>query len=45
VIGEKDLDLFIVTDDPQVVVDKLFDYYANRSITPNAHERALEMTL
>jgi uncharacterized protein (TIGR00730 family) len=45
VISEKDLDLFIVTDDPQVVVDKLFDYYANRSITPNAHERALEMTL
>ncbi len=45
VISAKDLDLFVVTDDPQVVVDKLFEYYANRSITPNAHERALEMTL
>ncbi len=45
VVSASDLDLFVVTDDPQEVVDVLFSYYANRSFTPNADERALEMTL
>jgi uncharacterized protein (TIGR00730 family) len=45
VVSASDLDLFVVTDDPQEVVDVLFNYYQNRSFTPNADERALEMTL
>jgi uncharacterized protein (TIGR00730 family) len=45
VISAKDLDLFVLTDDPQEVVDVLFNYYQNRSFTPNADERALEMAL
>jgi uncharacterized protein (TIGR00730 family) len=45
VISAKDLDLFVMTDDPQEVVDVMFSYYQNRSFTPNADERALEMAL
>jgi uncharacterized protein (TIGR00730 family) len=45
VISAKDLGLFVVTDDPQEVLDVLFNHYQNRSFTPNADERALEMAL
>lgn len=45
VISAKDLDLFHITDDPQAVIDIIFDHYANRSIMPNTDERALEMAL
>ncbi len=45
VISPKDLDLFHITDDPQKVIDIIFEHYANRSITPNSDERALEMAL
>lgn len=45
VISAKDLDLFKVTDDAQQVVNIIFEHYAMRSIMPNAHEKALEMSL
>lgn len=45
VISAKDLDLFKVTDDAQEAVDIIFEHYATRSIMPNAHEKALEMSL
>ena len=45
VISEKDLHLFQVIDDPDAVVAAIFEHYANRPITPNADERALEMSL
>jgi hypothetical protein len=45
VIHASDLDIFKVIDDPQQVVDAIFEHYANRSFMPNPGERALEMTL
>lgn len=45
VIGEKDLDLFKVIDDADLVVKSIFDYYTTRSIRPNADEKVLEMAL
>jgi uncharacterized protein (TIGR00730 family) len=45
VISPTDLDFFKVIDDPQGVVDAIFDHYADRSFMPNAGERALEMSL
>jgi hypothetical protein len=45
VISASDLDIFKVIDDPQRVVDAIFEHYANRSFMPNPGERALEMTL
>jgi uncharacterized protein (TIGR00730 family) len=45
VISEADLDLFKVIDDPDEVVKAIFDHYTNRSIRPNADEKALEMSL
>lgn len=45
VISEKDLGLFQVIDDPDEVVAAIFAHYANRSIAPNADEKALEMSL
>jgi uncharacterized protein (TIGR00730 family) len=45
VISAKDLDLFKITDDPDEVLKIIFEHYANRSITPSADERALEMSL
>jgi hypothetical protein len=45
VISAADLNLFQVLDDPDQVVNAIFEHYANRSIRPNADERALEMTL
>ncbi|MBL8523788.1 MAG: TIGR00730 family Rossman fold protein, partial [Betaproteobacteria bacterium] len=45
VISASDLDIFKVIDDPQQVVDAIFEHYANRSFMPNPGERALEMTL
>jgi hypothetical protein len=45
VVSPHDLDLIVITDDPQEVVDVIFNHYQNRSFTPNADERALEMTL
>jgi len=45
VISEADLHLFQVIDDPDAVVAAIFDHYTNRPITPNADEKALEMSL
>ena len=45
VISAKDLDLFKITDDPQAVVDIIFEHYATRSIMPSPDEKALEMSL
>ncbi len=45
VINPADLDLFVVTNDPQQVVDTIFAHYGNRSFSPNADEKALEMSL
>jgi uncharacterized protein (TIGR00730 family) len=45
VISEADLDLFKVIDDPDEVVNAIFEHYTNRSIRPNADEKALEMSL
>ena len=45
VINAADLDLFKIIDDPQQVVDAIFEHYANRSFMPNPGERALEMSL
>ena len=45
VISAADLELFKIIDDPQQVVDAIFEHYANRSFMPNPGERALEMSL
>lgn len=45
VISPQDVHLFKLIDDPQQVVDAIFDHYATRGFTPSADERALEMTL
>ncbi|MBL8512372.1 MAG: TIGR00730 family Rossman fold protein [Betaproteobacteria bacterium] len=45
VISPEDLDLIKVIDDPQAVVDAIFDHYADRSFLPNPDEKALEMSL
>jgi hypothetical protein len=44
-INPEDAELFKVIDDPQGVVDAIFDHYADRSFLPSADERALEMSL
>lgn len=33
-ISEDDLDLFLVTDDPNAVIDAIFDFYQTRSFEP-----------
>ena len=45
VISASDLDLFKIVDDPQQVVDTIFEHYANRSFMPSTDERAMEMSL
>ncbi len=45
VINASDVDIFKVIDDPQGVVDAIFEHYANRSFMPNEGEKALEMSL
>ena len=45
VISASDLGLFKIIDEPQQVVDAIFEHYANRSFLPNPDERALEMSL
>ncbi len=45
VINAEDLNLFKIIDDPQQVVDAIFEHYADRSFMPNPGERALEMSL
>lgn len=44
-INPEDVNLFSVIDEPQQVVDAIFDHYANRSFQPSPDERALEMSL
>ena len=39
------LDLVKLIDDPQKVVDAIFEHYANRSFGPSPDERALELSL
>ena len=45
VINAEDVNIFRIIDDPQQVVDAIFEHYADRSFMPNAGERALEMSL
>ena len=45
VISATDLDLFKLIDEPQAVVDAIFDHYATRGFQPSPAEKALEMNL
>ena len=38
-IAAKDLDLFLVKDEPREVVDAIFDYYEHKSFEPSAKEQ------
>jgi len=38
-ISAEDLDLFQVLDDPQEIVDAIFDYYEHKSFEPSAQEQ------
>ena len=38
-IGEEDMDLFKILDDPNDVVDAIFDHYQNRDFEPSPEER------
>jgi len=44
-IGEEDLDLFQVVDEPQQVVDAIFGYYKGRNIEMTAEERHRQLEL
>jgi uncharacterized protein (TIGR00730 family) len=44
-IGVEDPDLVTVIDDPQAVVDKIFDYYLARGFEPSLSEREAELAL
>jgi uncharacterized protein (TIGR00730 family) len=44
-INDADLDLMKVCDEPQEVVDAIFDFYENRPIAPSADERELLLYL
>ena len=45
VISPEDMDLIQVIDEPQAVVDAIFDHYATRGFEPSPAERALELNL
>ena len=44
-IGEKDMDLFLLVDDAEEVVESIFAHYAGRPITPSEEETAVLMDL
>ncbi|OGT21151.1 MAG: Rossman fold protein, TIGR00730 family [Gammaproteobacteria bacterium RBG_16_57_12] len=44
-INAEDLELFKVLDEPQAVVDAIFDYYEHRGFEPSAEERELLLYL
>lgn len=44
-IDEADLDLFQVLDEPQQVVDAIFDYYERRGFEPSQQEREILLDL
>lgn len=44
-VAEADLQLFQIADQPQQVVDAIFDHYAGRPIGPSAEETAVLMDL
>ena len=44
-IGVDDPDLLTVIDDPQAVVDKIFDHYLARGFEPSPQEREAELAL
>jgi len=44
-IGIEDPDLLTVIDDPQAVVDKIFDHYLARGFEPSPSEREAELAL
>ena len=44
-ISEADLQLFKLVDEPEQVVEAIFEHYAKRPMRPSADEKALEMTL
>ena len=45
VIGAADLGLIQLIDEPQAVVDAIFDHYATRGFQPSPTEKALELNL
>lgn len=45
VIGAGDLGLIQLIDEPQAVVDAIFDHYATRGFQPSPTEKALELNL
>lgn len=44
-IDESDLDLIQVIDDPQAVVNSIFDYYRSRTFEPSAEEKERMLSL
>lgn len=44
-IGQEDLDLIYLCDEPQLVVDKIFDFYEGRSIEPSTEEQIVQLEL
>ena len=45
VISPEDMDLIQIIDEPQAVVNAIFDHYATRGFEPSPAERALELNL
>ena len=44
-ISEPDLDLVQITDDPQFIVNSIFDFYEERGFAPTDIERAQMLQL
>ena len=44
-ISEGDLDLVKITDDPQFIVNSIFDFYEERGFAPTDIERAQMLQL
>ncbi len=44
-IGQEDLDLIYLCDEPQLVVEKIFDFYEGRSIEPSTEEKIIQLEL
>lgn len=44
-INAEDLDLFHVLDEPQAVLNTIFDFYRNRSVTPSPEEQRMLLEL
>ncbi len=44
-ISPEDMELFQVLDEPQAVLDAIFDFYQNRSVTPSPEEQRMLLEL